>query len=396
MRTRRLVWVAVAAWLQASGMSLWGGETKPAARPALSPQAWTLDEAVRQALRNRHDPYLQFVVLQLGCNENKADEVAGKFDVGRSAFSGFLLPVYSGDPSRQDERQMPQLAGFFTGALAVHENLQLQTLRGASLPAEAPPDQVAVSTLAGVTAEAHPWEKLLAAQVAAGRSPRFRRWRWRCRRTSTSSCSARPASCWSWPTWAICGVSSCCRASPRRRQASRWSSGSPRSWSSQPIALPAALRRGRGRSGLDRQRSVLSRRHGRHIPVRTQATRGVPAVHGGGAAAAVKARPDAVRETGTYQGVAYTHVATPDLDPLVRRRSAARAPRPLEFVDRPAPRPGCARGPNGGRSAGDATGRDGRVQVHPHAPPARRARKRTGWCICPMRFCGGWSVPRFV
>ena len=372
MRTRRLMWVAVVAWLQASGMSLWGAESNPAPRPAVSPQAWTLDEAVRQALRNRHDPYLQFVAVQLARNENKADEIAEKFDEGRRAFSGFLLPVYSGDPSRQDERQMPQLAGFFTGALAVHENLQLQTLRGAALPAEAPPDQVAVSTLAGVTAEAHPWEKLLAAQLAAGKTPQV-----------SPLTLAVPADQYFvlfrspgklleladvgdlWGQHLLQGLTAPATGQPMVERLTA-QVVLPTDRAARPLydaAVGEVALTGNDlyfREGTD-VTFLFALKQPEAFRLFTEAA----------LAAAVKARPDAVRETGAYQGVAYTHVATPDraihlfaADPRpglhVRSNSLTGLRCVLDAIA----------GRTAGGQPGDATGRDGRVQVHPHAPPA--------------------------
>ena len=268
---------------------------------------------MRQALRNRHDPYLQFVALQLARNENKADEVAEKFDEGRRAFSGFLLPVYSGDPSRQDERQMPQLAGFFTGALAVHENLQLQTLRGAALPAEAPPDQVAVSTLAGVTAEAHPWEKLLAAQLAAGKTPQV-----------SPLTLAVPADQYFvlfrspgklleladvgdlWGQHLLQGLTAPATGQPMVERLTA-QVVLPTDRAARPLydaAVGEVALTGNDlyfREGTD-VTFLFALKQPEAFRLFTDAA----------LAAAVKARPDAVRETAAYQGVAYTHVATPD------------------------------------------------------------------------------------
>jgi hypothetical protein len=139
-----------------------------------TPQAWTLKEALAQLEMHPRDPYLQYVTLQLARREKRLDEIAKKVDellFGSSGLPGLPLP---------DRRNRVDLFSLFTGALAVQESLQLDTMRGGQRPQEglAPgekPDPkkeaerakrrkevVAVSSLKGPAVKSHPWETLLA------------------------------------------------------------------------------------------------------------------------------------------------------------------------------------------------------------------------------------------
>ena len=131
-------------------------------------QAWTLDEAMLQMRLNPDDVYLQYVCLQLARNEGekKAEEVARAIEQ-RSWRRGWA--------GRQGERRV-DLFDLFSGALAVQECLQLDTMRGRR-PGE-PGDSantgesaVKVTELAGPKVESHPWGKMLAVQQMAGKKP---------------------------------------------------------------------------------------------------------------------------------------------------------------------------------------------------------------------------------
>ncbi len=124
-----------------------------------TPLAWTLDDAQHQLQLNPRDPYLQFVVLQLGLREgqNLASDIA--------AVSGRR-------GGRRDDAAQVDLFDLFSGAHGVQESLQLDVMtvrearRATSNPTTQPGD-VALSSLAGPGVQSHPWEKML-----AGRQPR--------------------------------------------------------------------------------------------------------------------------------------------------------------------------------------------------------------------------------
>ncbi len=127
------------------------------------------DDAVQRLTLNPHDPYLQYVVLQLGVREGREQEAATAVD-RPSLFGRFGL----GGQGRQSQTN---LFGTFTGALAVQESLQLDTMRPTGrqafgLEPPIPPGQpappkpnlpatVSVDKLAGPTVPSHPWAKLL-------------------------------------------------------------------------------------------------------------------------------------------------------------------------------------------------------------------------------------------
>ncbi len=81
--------------------------------------AWTLDEALSQLQLYPKDPYLQYVTLQLARQENRVAEIATKVQqaIGR--------PM-----RRAGRRNDVDLFGIFSGALAVQESLQLDTMVG--------------------------------------------------------------------------------------------------------------------------------------------------------------------------------------------------------------------------------------------------------------------------
>jgi hypothetical protein len=137
----------------------------------LSPKAWTLDEAMAQVRLNPEDVYLQYVALQLAKSQNKADEVANIIEQlrWRNRWGG------PGADRRVD------LFDLFTGALAVQESLQLDTMRGRTSDrvtgnkAETEATTVKISELAGPKVESHPWGKMLAVQQLAGKKPEIGR-----------------------------------------------------------------------------------------------------------------------------------------------------------------------------------------------------------------------------
>ncbi|MFO0811870.1 MAG: DUF1559 domain-containing protein [Gemmatales bacterium] len=128
------------------------------------PRKWTHEEARKQYERSPGDGYLQYVTLQTARRE--------KIDPNQLWF------LNRGMPNR---REGIDLFNTFSGALAIQESLQLDTMLGGTRPGRGTPDtlggeqpkatldpneKVKVSTLQGPTIQSHPWEKML-----AGRKP---------------------------------------------------------------------------------------------------------------------------------------------------------------------------------------------------------------------------------
>src|SRR5262245_52618287 len=90
-------------------------------KPPAKGRAWTLDEALKQLQLYPRDPYLQYVALQLGRRAKRADEVSASLE----RLQG---------PGREGRAGRVDLFSLFSGALAVQESLQLDTMRGESAP----------------------------------------------------------------------------------------------------------------------------------------------------------------------------------------------------------------------------------------------------------------------
>ncbi|MEZ6064196.1 MAG: hypothetical protein R3B90_00475 [Planctomycetaceae bacterium] len=156
----------LAGWLL-PGLVLFSGwvagvaaDDRPVAedRPALAPFAWTLDEAYRELQLNPRDPYLQYVVVQLAAQEGKGDRYAREIE------QQIVRPNRRGDLS---------LFSTFTGAVAVQESLQLDTMRGDARNRRRTDDDddlVSISELSPPTIKSHPWREML-----AGRDPQVSR-----------------------------------------------------------------------------------------------------------------------------------------------------------------------------------------------------------------------------
>jgi len=121
---------------------------KPAAK------AWTLAEAMTRLKMNPRDPYLQYTAMQLARQENQLDKYSNDIEWR------VIRPNRRGDID---------LFNIFTGALAVQESLQLDTMRtpGNGAKADAA-STVKLSTLTGPGVKSHPWEKML-----AGKKPKL-------------------------------------------------------------------------------------------------------------------------------------------------------------------------------------------------------------------------------
>ncbi|MCY2989735.1 MAG: DUF1559 domain-containing protein [Planctomycetota bacterium] len=136
-----------------------------AAEP-VGPNAWTLDEALEQVRLHPRDIFLQYVALQLARRENRLEQILP------------TVAAWQPRPGPQDPQRTAgvDLFNLFSGALAVQESLQLDTMRGEEgrptgpRPNRTPAPQgktpppgtpVAIATLTGPTIQSHPWEKML-------------------------------------------------------------------------------------------------------------------------------------------------------------------------------------------------------------------------------------------
>jgi hypothetical protein len=169
----------VAAWLAGLALvALLPVSGVPDEPEGQAPKPWTLDEARAELALYPRDPYLQFVTLQLARRANQLDAVAQEVEalVWRTGFLG------SGSEGRRAD-----LFSIFTGALAVQESLQLDTMRGERGPGQRVPyvlppvpggrkppglssrlkDVVDVAALKRPTTVSHPWEKMLAGKKPA-------------------------------------------------------------------------------------------------------------------------------------------------------------------------------------------------------------------------------------
>lgn len=166
-RSAVIVLVSIATLtLAAAGADVRGQEQSGSA-----PRPWTLDEAIQQLRLYPRDAYLQYVVMQLAPRENRSHEVHAE------------LQRALGDrvPGRGRVEGV-DLFSIFSGALAVQESLQLDTMldedmlgRAAPRPAEinqrraVSPEaaSVKVAGLPGPAIKSHPWKEMLAGRTPA-------------------------------------------------------------------------------------------------------------------------------------------------------------------------------------------------------------------------------------
>ncbi|MBX3443768.1 MAG: hypothetical protein KF774_15270 [Planctomyces sp.] len=128
-----------------------------AAPPPLGPHAWTIDSAEAAFRQAPDDPFAQYLLLQLAKSTNqmhRAERAFEQADRARARNRGRTNDV--------------DLFSLFSGAVAVQESLQLDTLAPEAVNASAMSFQpeVDVASLAGPGVASHPWGEML-----AGRTP---------------------------------------------------------------------------------------------------------------------------------------------------------------------------------------------------------------------------------
>ncbi|MEO1996138.1 MAG: hypothetical protein ABGZ17_12770 [Planctomycetaceae bacterium] len=107
--------------------------------------AWTYKQARNQLALNPGDAFLQYVALQLGGKQGAGDAAGIITELRRTGFR---------------RRQQADLFRIFSGALAVQESLQLDTMVG-RLNTPRQQDLIDVNTLQGPTVKSHPWKEML-------------------------------------------------------------------------------------------------------------------------------------------------------------------------------------------------------------------------------------------
>jgi hypothetical protein len=135
-----------------------GGEKEPAKKAA-----WTSEEALAQLRDYPRDPYLQYVAMQMARREKAGDGVYQQIEQ--------MIAADGRREQRQGRLNSVDLFSVFTGALAVQESLQLDTMRGPNRNQAVPQDQelrekrkkeiVDIAKMSGPATKSHPWEKML-------------------------------------------------------------------------------------------------------------------------------------------------------------------------------------------------------------------------------------------
>lgn len=146
-------------WTIAAAIAAWIAATQVKLQPALTQEqagrfAWTLDEAIGQLQLHPRDPYLQYVVMQLGARAGNPQRVRSIVDdaVGNSRRR---------NPNTDDV----DLMSLFSGALAVQESLQLDAMMDEPVDTNRQPAR-SIKDLVGPSVKSHPWSEML-----AGRKP---------------------------------------------------------------------------------------------------------------------------------------------------------------------------------------------------------------------------------
>ena len=118
-----------------------------AQEPAAGPLPWTEKDARAELALSPHDTYLQYVTMQLARRR-------GSFKAAEELVRSLARTDHAGDDPRRDD-----LFDLFTDAHAVHESLQLATMRGRHLPSIEQWPKVA--SLPGPTVRSHPFATML-------------------------------------------------------------------------------------------------------------------------------------------------------------------------------------------------------------------------------------------
>ena len=150
-RTYRAVLCLICGMALSSGTKIFSADTDVA---PLKPAPWTLDEARRELELNPSDPYLQYVTLTLASPPWRSSEISNEVE---RAIAGRW-----GTRTGRGRRDQVDVFSLFSGALAVQESLQLDTLRGTDTNRDNG-KTVAVSSLKGPDVKSHPWETMLGA-----------------------------------------------------------------------------------------------------------------------------------------------------------------------------------------------------------------------------------------
>jgi len=128
----------------------------PAQQPARS-HGWTTREAYEQLVLDPRDPFLQYVTLQLARRDHDTKQWARR------------IAALQGQDNWRRGNEPVDLFDLFSGALAVQESLQLETMRDAQHRPYGE-HSVPIATLSGPTLQGHPWTEML-----AGRKPKVSR-----------------------------------------------------------------------------------------------------------------------------------------------------------------------------------------------------------------------------
>jgi hypothetical protein len=177
-----LILVLAAAFVALTFFGAHDRQSLPGQEKTPPRSAWTLDEAMAQLRLYPKDPFLQYVALQLARRENSVNDVATQIEQLAGTDARF---------QRNERANRVDLFSIFTGALAVQESLQLDSMRGegrrtprgvsgmpkrmsverkivpAEREAQAAEEKrlkqlVPVASLTGPTTKSHPWEQMLA------------------------------------------------------------------------------------------------------------------------------------------------------------------------------------------------------------------------------------------
>jgi hypothetical protein len=163
MYKHTIVRVVVSLGVLVAGLIDRDASTVAAAAEQPVRKPWTLNEAIAQLNLYPRDVYLQYVVLQLARRENRVQQTV-------SQVASWRIAPWQDARNRVDS---VDLFNMFSGALAIQESLQLDTMRGpdpgrppqsaglSNSPAIPVDARVAVASLTGPTIKSHPWKEML-------------------------------------------------------------------------------------------------------------------------------------------------------------------------------------------------------------------------------------------